>query len=359
LPADYDSTKQTYELFVPPRTDLKKPLPAVVFISPSSEPGGWKAFEGPCKKLGFLFVGVRGAGNDCPPKQRIRIILDALDDVRRTYPIDPDRTYVSGFSGGGRMACAVTFALPELFGGVMPLCAGGELREESWLRHRLINRLSVALVTGEKDFNRGEVERLRGPFWKDVGVRCRAWTQPGLGHGVPNDKVLTEALVWLEEGAAARRELAKRYPNSHLAGDAAPTRADAARALLAEATERLKSKETLYFGLMQLKGVMDRWEGMPEADAAKKTLLEYDAKTDRPWEAEDIAEQRKFLIAQARALGSYAAGDLPTQYASTRPAMAKQALQMWKTILADGPDTDAGREARKRIAELEKLANEK
>src|SRR5271166_5315437 len=45
LPADYDSTKQTYELFVPPRPDLKKPLPVVIFVSPSAEPSGWKAFE--------------------------------------------------------------------------------------------------------------------------------------------------------------------------------------------------------------------------------------------------------------------------------------------------------------------------
>jgi hypothetical protein len=32
---------------------------------------------------------------------------------------------------------------------------------------------------------------------------------------------------------------------------------------------------------------------------------------------------------------------------------------MWKQVLSDGPDTDAGREAKKRIPELEKLAAEK
>jgi hypothetical protein len=359
LPADYDSTKQTYELFVPPRPDLKKPLPVVVFISPSAEPGGWKAFEGPCKKLGAIFVGVRGAGNDCPPKQRVRIVLDALDDVRRTYPTDPDRTYLAGFSGGGRMACAIGFALPEYFGGVMPICAGGELREETWLLHRMIDRLSVALVTGEKDFNRGEVERLRGPYWKEMGVRSRVWTQPGLGHGLASEKVVGEALAWLEEGAAARRELAKKYPGSRVAGDAAPSREEAARALLAEGKERLKAKETLYSGLMQLKGCMERWEDLAEGAEAKKILLDYDGKKERPWEAEDVAEQHKFLIARARSLTAYAAGDLPPQYAKQRKEMAQTAIQLWKIVLADGPDTDAGKEARKRIDELEKLTTEK
>src|SRR5262249_35610008 len=74
LGKDYDSTKQTYELFVPNRKDAKKPLPAILFISAGDEPGGWKAFEALCKDKGFVFVGVRGAGNNTPTGKRVRII---------------------------------------------------------------------------------------------------------------------------------------------------------------------------------------------------------------------------------------------------------------------------------------------
>src|SRR5262249_25455661 len=154
---------QTYELFVPAAKD-KKPLPLILFVSPNNDASGWKSFESVCKQQGILFAGAHGAGNNCPGQKRVRIILDVLDDVRRNYPVDPDRTYVPGFSGGGRIACAIVFALPELFGGAMPICASGDLREETWLRHRVQDRLSVALLTGQTDFNRGEVERLRGPY---------------------------------------------------------------------------------------------------------------------------------------------------------------------------------------------------
>src|SRR5258708_4337530 len=126
----YDSAKQTYERFVPERKDPKKPLPAIVFVSAGDEPGGWKAFETTCKDRGFVFVGVRGAGNNVPPPKRIRIMLDCLDDVRRQIPLDADRTYVAGFSGGARMACAIGFSLPEYFGGVIPGGAGGALAQE-------------------------------------------------------------------------------------------------------------------------------------------------------------------------------------------------------------------------------------
>ncbi len=164
LPAQFASTKQDYELFVPRRKDTKKPLPAILFISAGDEPQGWKAFEKPCKNLGVVFIGVRGAGNGVAGPLRSRIVLDCFDDVRRQVPLDPDRTYIAGFSGGGRTACAIGFALPEYFGGILSIGAGGELRDEPWLRHRAIDRLSIALVTGTTDFNRGEVERLARPI---------------------------------------------------------------------------------------------------------------------------------------------------------------------------------------------------
>ena len=43
------------------------------------------------------------------------MVLDVLDDVRHNVLIDPDRTYIAGISGGGRIACIVGFALPGTY----------------------------------------------------------------------------------------------------------------------------------------------------------------------------------------------------------------------------------------------------
>ena len=351
---DYDSTKQHYELYVP-RREAKKLLPVILFISPSGEQLGWKRFETACKQQGILFAGPFDAGNDCPTKKRARIVLDVLDDLRRNYPLDADRTYVAGFSGGGRVACALAFALPECFGGAMPICAGHDLRAESWLRRRVVERLRVASLTGEKDFNRAEVERLRVPYLKEVGVTARVWMQRGMGHDIPPPTVLLEAFRWLDEGAARRREQAKRYPASRLSGEAKPDRREQAQALLAEGKKRLEKAETLYSGLMQLKGCLERWPDLESAKEARKIHTEYDSRDDKPWEKEDIAEQRRFLVAQARALDAYASGELPPVYVKKRPDMARQAIQLWRKVLADAPESEAGREAKKRIPALEKI----
>jgi predicted esterase len=353
---DYESRKQHYELFVPSRANAREPLPLLLFVSPSSEAMGWKDLESLCKQRGFLFAAPHQAGNDCPPKKRVRIVLDVLDDVRRCYPVDPDRTYIAGFSGGGRIACAVAFALPEYFGGVMSVGAAHELRGESWLRQRVIDRLRVALLTGESDFNRGEVERWRGPLLQEVGVQAQVWVEPGRGHAMPALSYLTEAASWMEEGSAHRAQLARRYPASHATSDSIPGREAQARALFAEARQRLQDRTTLFSGLMQLQGCMQRWPDLTVGMEARKILQEYEARSEHPWEADDIAEQRRFLVAEARALDAYASSPLPPQYAPMRADMARRALELWQRVLADGPTTTAGQEARRRIPTLERLA---
>lgn len=349
---DYDSKKQTYELFVPARKDAKTPAPLLLYLSPGNDGRAFDSFEKLAKANGLFFAAPHKAGNDCPQRRRVRIVLDVLDDVRRNYAIDPDRTYVAGFSGGGRIACAVAFALPELFGGVMPFCAGGGLRDESWLRQRAADRLSVASMTGEKDFNHGEVTRWRGPYLSGVGVRSRTWSEPGLGHAVAGAKAQAEAFAWLEEGLAKRRDLAKQWPASR---HDRPGRTAEAEALFAEGKKRLGTKADVYPGLMQVKGVAERWPDLPSGKAALRLLTEYDDKAEKPWEADDVAEQRRFLLATARALDGYATGPLAQQYRKDKPKMLEAAIGMYKEIAKDAPESEAGLEAKRRVAALEKL----
>ena len=355
----YDSTRQRYELFVPPKPrDRQHGHPVVLFISAGDAPAGWSQLEAVCKQQGILFASPYGAGNNSPMPRRVRIVLDVLDDIRRAHPVDPDRTYLAGFSGGGRVACAITFALPELFGGVMPVCAGGELREEPWLRHRAIERLSLAFVTGTNDFNRGEVARFCGPMFGDMGIRTIVTVVPKLGHGIPDGKAFGPVLEWLDKGAAGRRELAAKYPASRIEGDRAPSRDEWAKGLLAEGRARIRDRATIFSGLMQLQGVMSRWPDLPAADEVKRILLDHDNRNDKPWEADDIAEQRKFLIARARGLDAYAADDLPEQYRKQRPSMLKAAIALWEQVIEDGQDAQAAAEARRRIPVLTKLVDD-
>lgn len=361
VPADwtpgYDATAQAYELFVPPNYNPKRSYPLVVFISPGNKAAGWNAWKQVCQKEGILFVGAHEAGNNSSMRKRLRIVLDVFDDVRRKYNTDPDRTYLSGFSGGGRAACAIAFALPECIGGVVPICAAGELRDETWLRQRVRDRLSIALVTGESDFNRGEVERFKGPMWKELGIRSKVWV-PKNGHSLPKGNTLSEVYKWLEEGVKARADLARKDPSSRYPSDKALSREAWSSAMLAEGKKRMKDRKAYYSGLMLAQGIMVRWPDLPAAAEAKSILLKIQDGATREWEAQDIAGQRRQLIARARALDAYASGPLPKQYERMRPNMIKEVIRLWQTILKDGQDVDAVEQAGERLPELQKLVGD-
>lgn len=355
--AGYDSTVQTYELYVPKSLKKGESPGLILFVSPSDRSTGLESLRKVCDDQKLLFASPHGAGNNTDTRKRVRIILDVLDDLRREYRVDPDRTYIAGFSGGGRIACALGYSLPEYFGGVIPICAAGDLREESWLRQRVIDRLSVAHVTGETDFNRGEVERFRGPMLAAVGVRSKIWVAPKTGHAIPATSLLTDAVEWLDAGLPVRRKLAKDFPASRASSADAPTRDELAKLLLVEGKLRLATKGKTYSGLMQVKGVLERWPDLGAAQEAKDILVKYEQGIDRGWEQEDVAQQRKFLIARAKALTDYATGPLPQQYAGQRPDMVRGAIKLWNMVIEDGQDKAAVEEGRKRLEELQKLAD--
>jgi dienelactone hydrolase len=351
---DYDSSSQAYEVYVPRSLKAAKPAGLILFISPGDRGLGLEAFRKVCDEKKLIFASPHNAGNETPPRRRVRIVLDVLDDLRRGHAIDAERTYIGGFSGGGRIACAIGFALPEYFGGVLPVCAAGDLREESWLRRRVIDRLSVAHLTGDGDFNRGEVERFRGPMLAAVGVRSKVWVAPNTGHALPSPAVVEKAVIWLETGADDRRKLARQYPATSTAPDTEPSRRRSAELLLAEGKARLEGKQTLHSGLMQLQGVLTRWPDLPAAEKARAFLLKHEAGDDRSWEKDDINEQRVFLVARARALSDYATGPLAEQYRAQRADMLAAAIELWNQVLADGQDKNAVSEAEKRLPELKK-----
>ena len=49
------------------------------------------------------------------------VVLDVLRDLRRRFPIDSDRVFLSGFAQGGTMAYDVGLSHPDLFAGILPL----------------------------------------------------------------------------------------------------------------------------------------------------------------------------------------------------------------------------------------------
>jgi hypothetical protein len=304
LPADYAPGEQRYQLYVPANYRPTQGWPLVVFVSPGDDPLGWRCWQRTCEAHDVLFCAAYGAGNRCPPGRRVRIVLDVLDDVRRRCRIDPEQTYLCGLGGGARLACDIAFALPEYFGGVVPVCGGGSLNALPYLRHRVADRLSVAWVTGADDFNRREVEDYRFPLLAELRVRSRLWVVPGQGHALPPPAVAEEAYGWLKDDLGRRQADAKGRPGLAAAPDDVPTDGRRADGALASASADLLRPERLGRGVALLRGILARWEKTEAADRARALLNEIQGDRARRQRlaAQESAEQRRDLTARAKAL---------------------------------------------------------
>jgi predicted esterase len=351
--SDYDSTQQTYELFVPPSYDPRRFYPMIIHVSPGSRSGAWGIWQTVAQQHDVIIAGAHNAGNDVEMGRRCRIVLDVLDDVRRRFRIDPDRTYISGTSGGGNAASRVAFALPELFGGAIPIVGTWNLRLEPMVRRRVRERLSVAVLTGERDFNRNEMEREFYPVLAAHQVRARLWVYPGIGHAVPNPRQLDEVFHWVEAGLPERRALATLFPVSRLVNPLTPAAWSAA--LVLEAGERLKLPPGTSSGLFILQGVAERWKGLPAASDAERLLHEFDAQSPVPWKKIYRAELLRFRYLQATEFDGIINGPLPADYPVPRSNLTGIARYLWNEILdLAPPNSSVATEAQNRLAALKK-----
>ncbi len=325
LPDSYDSTRQKYQLYVPPAYDASKAWPIVLAVSPGDSPLGWASWRKTCEDRGVIFCAPYGTGDNVAAERRVRVVLDVLDDVRRRYHVDPDQTYLAGFGGGGRVACAVAVALPEFFGGVVAAGDGTPLNGLEYLRWRVRDRLSVALVAPGK-------EHPLGPYFDDMGVRCKTWADDKSAADGPSAAALTEAYAWLADDLDRRRADARARPGL-AAPDEAYTNLQEATLAVDAAKAELARPHGAYRAATLLEGIDARWGRTQPADAARSMLqdLKADPVQRRKWEDERNAEERRSLAAQARLAEQL--GDLRAE------------LRAWDVLAAAHADTAEGKKA--------------
>ncbi|CAN0186609.1 unnamed protein product, partial [Hapterophycus canaliculatus] len=252
--------RTTCEVFVPSRYKPDKPSALVLYLSPGPRARAGAIWRSTLQRQGVLYASPHDSGNAVPTGQRIRAAISVLHHMRTHYSIDPDRTYIAGFSGGARIALLIAMAYPEYFGGAMPIGSGGRLRQESWLVERAEARLRVALIVGTSDGFWPEVKRCTTTELKESGVDARLW-MPIMGHELPKSAVFLGALRWLEEDLPRRRQLAKEFPATRIADS--PTPQEWSQRLMDEAALRTSSPKTLRSGVMLMKGIAARWPKTP------------------------------------------------------------------------------------------------
>jgi len=129
--------------------------------------------------------------------------------MMQRYPIDPDRVYIGGFSGGSRVAMKTALAYPDLFRGVLlnagsdPIGGSEALLPPDDLFAQFQNSTRLVYVTGSEDgwnAQRDMVSRDSMHAWCVFGTRVESMFKAG--HEVATWYSVRRALFALDQRAA-------------------------------------------------------------------------------------------------------------------------------------------------------------
>jgi predicted esterase len=215
-PGPFDIREARFQLLVPKNYRPEEAWGLFIWISPSDSPKIPAEWESVLAARKLLFLGAFQSGNPRNIFDRMRMAVDANVGIRKRYRIDPGRVYVSGFSGGARVASMLGVAFPDLFTGTIPFMGVNfytELPVENGKQLGISyipddQALAIAkkqcryvLVTGEKDFNRVETHSAEeNGFRKEGFASVLCLEVPGIGHAMPPAEWLEKGLGFLDTG---------------------------------------------------------------------------------------------------------------------------------------------------------------
>lgn len=125
-PYPLDLTKERFLVYVPSAAPPPNGYALLVFVPPweqASIPFDWSL---QLDRYGVIFVTPAHAGNaQAVLSRRVPLALAAEANIARDYPVDRNRIYIGGFSGGSRVALRIALGFPDIFHGAL-LNAGAD-----------------------------------------------------------------------------------------------------------------------------------------------------------------------------------------------------------------------------------------
>lgn len=225
-PGAFDLAKEKFQLIVPATYKHADKWGVFIWISPGDTAGIPADWEPVLAARKLLFVGALKSGNPRNIFDRVRLAVAANVAMREHFNVDARRVYVSGHSGGGRVASMVGVAYADMFSGTMPFMGvnfyediptgdgkttyGANFIPDDEVLAIAKKFCRYALMTGEKDFNRAGTKTVFEQGFKKEGFANVTYLEaPGVAHNLPPAKWLEQGLDFLDAGKGVKPADAK------------------------------------------------------------------------------------------------------------------------------------------------------
>lgn len=190
-----------------------RPAGLIVWASPTDRGEPPARYHAIADEMNFVLAGAANVGNERPLAERLQLALDVVQTVRERFHIARERIYITGLSGGGKVSTILWSGASDVFFGAIPIAGTGHWEETParggvrWPRLfgrpdaaalTVLKSHRLAQVTGSEDFNRESVMDYTRAMEAD-GLAVRLFDVEGMGHELPPEASLRDAIRWVDE----------------------------------------------------------------------------------------------------------------------------------------------------------------
>jgi len=187
----------TWQYYVPPNYSPDNAAGLLVYISPTQSGAMPKAWRSVLDKHNLIWVGADSSGNRTRVPRRVLLSLLAVEHAQLDYSIDEKRIYLSGFSGGGRVASMAAMDHPQVFSGGLFFCGADLWDLESSLDMDIIREHRYVLITGTLDQALEPVKRTYRGYRKAGISNTKLMIIRNTGHNTPRRSDFAKAVAFL------------------------------------------------------------------------------------------------------------------------------------------------------------------
>ena len=225
-----DQRTEKFSIYIPKGYDPNDTLTKyglIVYVNPvdasiASAPEGW----GPVLDQHKIFlVAPSNVGNNKPDTRRLGMALLSTALMQKYYStIDPSKIYVSGLSGGARIASVLGLNHPNIFHGTIQSCGTNFYKAVPRLAitdkdlesmknrdkdgpyglcicsspNQSKDKVKFVLITGPGDFRHNYILDIYHGGYEAEGFKAKLIDVPGMGHQLCSGQTLDEALTFIE-----------------------------------------------------------------------------------------------------------------------------------------------------------------
>ena len=188
----------SWEVFVPANYDPAKPPGVLVFIN-SRDSGTIEAeWKTVMEHTNLIYIGANESGNQIDVPKRVAYAVLAPRVIINSHEVDLQRIYVSGFSGGSRVASMVATEYNRIIKGAVYNSGANFWGESALPRYREMINQRYVFITGTEDFNLEDTREVYQAY-QDAGIKnSMLMVIPGMAHKRPTAADLEAAIRYLD-----------------------------------------------------------------------------------------------------------------------------------------------------------------